>query len=236
MRIVQSESLVDKVVACFLDDMRQGVYAAGSKLPSHDQLQKTFGVSRNTLREALNRLESLGILRIRHGDGTYMNEIGTASSLNPLVSLLKLRGTALSELIEVRIFVEEKTVALAAERATDTEKRNLESLLGEMRGAIADPRRFAPLDMRFHREIAVAAHNALLLEFIGIIRGLMTAQQEEVARLPHVSSSSLRFHEEIVRHILAGNGAAAAATMRSHIERAYERLRPKMSAHSGAAQ
>lgn len=224
--MLQAESLVDKVVTCILDALRQGTYVPGDKLPSHEKLQKDYGVSRNTLREALNRLEFLGVLRIRHGDGTYVSEVGAISSVNPLVSLLKLRGTALDELIDARIFVEEKTATLAAQRASDKEKHSLSRLLVPMNEAIADPVLYASLDLRFHREIARIAHNTLFLEFFDIIRGLMAAQQAEIAKMPKVPASSQRFHEEIVTYIHDGNSAAVAETMRRHIESAYSRLQP----------
>lgn len=221
---IRAETLVDKVVAGFLEDLRQGVITPGDKLPSHERLQKSFGVSRNTLREALNRLESLGVLRIRHGDGTYVNHIDAASSINSLTALLKLKGAGLAELIEMRIFVEEKTAALAAARATEAEERGLALLLDDMRRAIDTPERFALLDTQFHQAIAEAAHNAILLEFMRIICDLMAAQQIAVARLPQVSPSSLRFHEEIFTSIRAKDGVKAAETMRHHIERAYSRF------------
>ncbi len=62
---IQPQSLVDKVVERFMQDMRDGVYVSGERLPSHEKLQDLFGISRNSLREALNRLESMGVLRIQ---------------------------------------------------------------------------------------------------------------------------------------------------------------------------
>lgn len=225
MRAIQSETLVDKLVESFMSDVREGVYSPGERLPSHEKLQEIFGVSRNTLREALNRLGSMGVLRIVHGSGTFVNEFDAASSINNLISLLKLKDAALAEVIEARIFIEEKTARLAAERATPAEKQEIAALLAEMEGRVTRPDRFASLDTRFHQLIAACAHNPVLQEFFAIIGGLMRAQHVEIARMPQVSRLSHELHAGIFRHIERGDGAAAAALMRRHIEQAYGRLK-----------
>lgn len=234
MGAIQAQTLVDKVVERFMEDMRDGVYSAGERLPSHEKLQDIFGTSRNTLREALNRLESMGVLRIVHGNGTFVNDVDAASSINNLVSLLKLKDTALVQMIEARIFVEEKTALLAAERATSEEMRTLESLLEEMGSCVGRPDRFAPLDTRFHQQIAVCAHNPILQEFITIIGDLVRAQHVEIARMPRVSVISHEYHEKIFRYIAGGDGAAASAAMREHIEQAYGRLKNASDELGGA--
>ncbi|MDL2210378.1 FadR family transcriptional regulator [Desulfovibrio sp. OttesenSCG-928-O18] len=225
MQAIQSETLVDKVVDRFMRDVRDGVYAPGERLPSHEKLQELFGVSRNTLREALTRLGSMGVLRIVHGNGTFVNDFDAASSINNLVSLLKLKDTALDEVIEARIFVEEKTARLAAERATDEEKQDIAALLEEMERCVTRPDRFAPLDTRFHQCIASCAHNPILQEFYTIIGDLMRAQHVEIARMPQVSRLSHELHVALFQHIEHGNADGAAAVMRQHIEQAYGRLK-----------
>ena len=232
---VQSQTLVDKVVESFMQDMRDGVYKPGERLPSHEKLQEIFRISRNTLREALNRLESMGVLRIVHGNGTFVNDYDAASSINNLVSLLKLKDTALDQMIEARVFVEEKTALLATDRATPEELQALESLLAEMENCVARPDRFAPLDTRFHQQIAICSHNPILQEFNTIISDLVRAQHVEIARMPRVSTISHEYHNKIFRYISSGDGPAAAAAMREHIENAFGRIKNAagISEHAG---
>ncbi len=154
-----------------------------------------------------------------------MNDFDAASGINSLITLLKLKDTALAQMIEARIFVEEKTALLAAERADSEEMRKLESLLEKMAHCVTHPERFAPLDTQFHQQIAICAHNPILQKFIAIISDLVRAQHIEIAHMPKVSTISHEYHAKIFQFIAAGDGAAAAAVMREHIAQAFARLK-----------
>ncbi len=222
---IQREKLVDKVVYCFLERVSKGEYQAGKKLPTQDVLQKDYGVSRTTIREALKKLETLGVVNIRQGDGTYLNSPDLHVDVSRLNPLLKLNETDLDELMVARGVLEFKTVEMAAEFATEEEIYRLEAILGEMAGCRDDISRYTENDSQFHLCIAQASHNSILYRFVKMLYEMMNAQQEEIAKLPHLPNISYAYHTDILESIKAHDGRRAAEVMREHIDNAHQRLK-----------
>ncbi len=222
--IVHSETLVSKIVKNFIEAAGDGTFKVGEKLPIQDDLQKMFGVSRNTMREALQRLESLGVVTIRHGDGTYLNNVDVKSSLNNLVPLLKLNNTDLTELMESRKVLEVWTAQLAALRSNENDIKELRQILGKMEKSLSNLEDYTEQDAILHLTIARCAKNSILAEFVGIISDLMKAQQVEIAKIQHMPAISYAYHCDLVQAIAEGDSRKAAAIMNEHLENAYQRL------------
>ena len=226
----QTETLVDKVVDSFLTSVNNGEYVAGKKLPTQDVLQRSYGVSRNTMREALKKLETMGIVSIRQGDGTYLNSPEMQENINRLYPLLKLNETDLDELMEARKILETKTAEMAAERAGEEDIQMLQKLLCNMEDCRNNIELYAENDSQFHLCIARAAHNSILYRFVKMIYEMMNAQQEEIAKMPHLPNISYAYHMDLVEAIKEHKAAQAADLMLEHIDNAHQRLiRMKMN-------
>lgn len=221
----QTETLVDKAVSNFLESVSSGEYEAGKKLPTQDTLQRIYGVSRNTMREALKKLETMGIVSIRQGDGTYLNNPEMQNDMNRLYPLLQLNETDLDELMEARKILETKTAEMAAMRATEDDIRQIEKLLEEMEECRDNSELYTEHDSQFHLSIALAAHNSILYKFVKLIYELMNAQQGEIAKMPHLPNISFAYHADIAQMIKAGKPEQAADLMLEHIDNAHRRLK-----------
>lgn len=132
---VKRPRLSSEILARLQQGIRDGVLNVGDKLPSERELAESMGVSRNSVREAIRALEALGVIEVRHGDGTFIREPDVASLLGPYFDVLHEKGTFLKEVLEFRRLLEPSLAHLAAERATDDDLQDFRYLWGEGRPA-----------------------------------------------------------------------------------------------------
>lgn len=208
-----------------------GTFAAGSRLPSERDLAGQFGVSRPTIREAMIALEIAGLVDVRSGSGVYVSE-QKAPSVSPsefaMQNFADFEAPGPFEILEARMFYEAETCALAAQRITDQQLQQLESLLAAMAQENRQHCVTEQADEQFHRLIAQASGNSA-----------MAATVDWLWQLRNESPISTLFHERIReegdrpvvadhRAILAALQArdadACRAAMRQHLQRVIDHL------------
>jgi GntR family transcriptional repressor for pyruvate dehydrogenase complex len=156
---IKPKRISDEIVVQLKSLVFQGKLKAGEKLPPERELARSLNVSRVSLREALTTLQGMGLLEIQQGNRTFVRPITTRSTYDPLVSFSKSSPQNVLKLIEVRKYLEMGCTALAAERATDKEIKQLESILKQMEEDFEKNRLGAKSDLDFHNTIAEATHN-----------------------------------------------------------------------------
>ena len=119
------------------DQIEQGIYEAGQKLPNENDLSLQLGISRTTLREAIRILVSQGHLQVRRGSGTFVSgPLNQAAETSLDMNDMKV---TLRDLYEARLIFEPQAAALAARRASDEEITDgQQRKIGEMRKVPAD--------------------------------------------------------------------------------------------------
>jgi GntR family transcriptional repressor for pyruvate dehydrogenase complex len=168
--VQREKKLSDKVADLMLERILSSHLQVGDRLPSERELGEQFGVSRTVIREAVRALLAKGVLEVRAGSGLRVAAVGAATvseSMN-----LYVRGATLDfeHVHEVRRMLETHVAALAAERATDADVEQLESVHAEMETAVeTDVETAALVDVEFHRSIARATHNELYLVLLDAI-------------------------------------------------------------------
>lgn len=174
--------LADTIVEQLETMILEGSLQPGERLPAERVLAEQIGVSRSSLREAIQRLAARGLLTSRQGGGNYVAESLGSSFSDPLVALLKNRPEAQKDLLEFRRTLEADCAYYAALRATDVDRHHLqkayEALLacysaGEERNLGGE----GAANARFHLAIAEASHNVVLLH---TIRGLFSLLKDNV--------------------------------------------------------
>lgn len=140
--------------------IKNGIFKLGEKIPSEPDLVKEFGVSRNTIREAIQSLIQAGVLESRQGDGTYVIAISKfeANILN------RLNKSKTSEVHEVRICLEKEIVKLAAQRRSDDDLKNIENALNQKNLTKGSFIENSEADLEFHLAIAKASHNSIFYD------------------------------------------------------------------------
>jgi GntR family transcriptional repressor for pyruvate dehydrogenase complex len=142
----------------------EGSWKTGDRLPAERELSTQLGVSRASLREAIQKLVSRGLLSSRQGGGTYVTDRLDAGFLDPWGALLQKHASVREDLLEFRELLEAKAAACAAERATAEDKARLQGCYQALDAAYRDgtlEQRVAA-DLGFHQAVADASHNAII--------------------------------------------------------------------------
>lgn len=191
----------------------------GDILPSQDELARQFGVSRNTLREAIYKLAVSGLLTPKQGIGTVVNITGPSSYMSALSDHLLLDHGTVKDFLEARFFVEKTVVRLAAARVSEAEIAAMETLLEQQLEAFRenDVEAFVELDSLFHMALARASGNKVFLKFLEAIQELLHKFIAEVSQLPGALESALRFHQEILNALRCRDGKKAENKISQHL-------------------
>jgi DNA-binding GntR family transcriptional regulator len=188
-----------------LEAIDQGDYRPGDRLVE-SELAERFGVSRTPIREALQRLETQGVLA---RDGRSL----MVSSLD---------HNQLGELYAVRAELEGLAARLAAQHAAPEEIRVLWDMIRRDHEIVSRPEILSRSNKRFHRQIHLASHNRYLVAQLEMVHRSMVLLATTSLAAEGRGAKALEEHGEIVRAIEARDGAAADAAIRSHISRAFE--------------
>jgi GntR family transcriptional repressor for pyruvate dehydrogenase complex len=223
---IQPYRLPTQVADLISKSILSGELTPGSRLPSERELAVNFRISRPTLREAIHVLEALGLVEIRHGDGTYVSKTPSALSPRVLKQMLVQDDTLLLEMVEVRKEVEVRNAALAANHATNDEIAGLGRILDAMETDVRAGRDDFERDVAFHLAVAEASHNRIRLFITTSVllahsETLHEARHRMIERQRHLVEDFLRAHREVYRGIRGREPAAAAKAMMAHLEDAY---------------
>ena len=192
-----------------LDAIDRGAYRPGDRLVE-SELADRLGVSRTPVREALQRLETQGLLA---RDGRSL-----------VVAALDRDQTA--ELYAVRSELEGLAARLAAKHAAAEEVRVLAAMVDEDRALVGDPQAMALANRRFHTQIHLASHNRYLVQQLQMVYRAMVLMAETSLAAEGRTAAALDEHAAIVDAIARGEGDAASDALRAHLSRAFEvRLR-----------
>jgi DNA-binding FadR family transcriptional regulator len=203
----------------------------GDRIGTEQELAAEFGVSRPTLREGLRLLASSHLIRVGRGraGGIFVARTpseGMSRNVTESISMMLATETvSVRELLDARMFLEVPLAGLAAANATDETAAALQAAIDEAAGHAPGTEAFDEADNRFHRILAEAAGNELLLAFTGwILEVLMPRLTEEIAA--HVTAAELLAqHRDIQRAVRRRQPAAAEKAMRAHIAYLRQSLR-----------
>jgi len=187
----------------------------GDRLPPERELATRLGVSRATLSQALVALEVIGVVTVRHGDGTILTEQQGATKI---VDAIRQHANRLPEIIETRDALETKIAALAAVRRTDEDLARIDDALHGMEADIESGGRGVEGDELFHGAVTAAAHSLLLARLMDEIGDLIRETRIESLSQPGRPKKSLAGHRAIAEAIRTGDAKTAAAAMHAHVE------------------
>jgi GntR family transcriptional repressor for pyruvate dehydrogenase complex len=216
-RTSASEQVMQQIQSLIFD----GTYQPGDRLPPERELAAELGVNRTTLREALKRLEQLGLLSIRHGDGTRVLDIYSSARIELLGSLLLSQAAVNPSLIE-NLFEAREVVGLelarkAARRRTPGDLEKLRLLLQQLEDAVEVPE-VQLLELEFFYALAEAASNLFYVFLINSIRPVYMEFRELYAATAQDPSRVMRLQQGVVEALEAGDEKQAARKMSNYLE------------------
>lgn len=195
----------------------RGELHPGDQLPPERELARTLKISRSSLRAGIGFLSAMGVLKSRHGAGTFVSTGPASLDSNSLSVLGSLHHFLPWQMFEARLVLEANIAALAAERATDEQIAELAEEVTEMYAALEDPYEYLVHDVRFHRMIARAAGNPIL----GALMETIASNLYDNRRLTVANALDLKesaaMHREIYRAIRSHNPLQARKAMEDHL-------------------
>jgi len=197
-----------------------GEFSPGDKLPPERELAEMFGVSRPSVREALNILASAGMVESYQGGGTLVKSLVESTTGPPLSELIKAEQERALDVIEVRKCMEGWTSYYAAQRALPEDIRRLEAIVLEMERNLEGFRPSQDLDAHYHIAIAQATHNIVWLHMMQSIFDAMKEFQQSVWRAVYLTQED---HKILYQH--------HRAVFEAIRERNPEKSRDEMLAH-----
>ena len=196
--IIQKKSLADMIAETLKQQITEGTYRAGDKLPTEPELMKTFGVGRSSVREAVKLLVNMGVVRVQQGSGTFVAVPSNNDDVN-----IKMSTADRTELDEVRkildIAIVEKAVARRTEKDIERMRASLEKRkVNAEKGLLEE---CIEADLNFHIAIADAAHNRILAD---IYRSAATHLLSEFNRIYDGTDCFIN-SQKLLKHIIAGD-------------------------------
>ncbi|WP_260705994.1 FadR/GntR family transcriptional regulator [Edaphobacter flagellatus] len=194
-----------------------GEVKSGDRLPPERELARKLQISRSSLRSGIGFLSAMGVLKSRHGAGTFVSSGPPALDSNSLSVLGILHGFLPWQMFEARLVLESSIAAIAAERATDEHIAELAEEVAEMYAALEDPQEYLIHDVRFHRTIARAAGNPILGALMETITANLYENRSRTVTNAQDLKESAEMHREIYRAIRSHNPTQARHAMEKHL-------------------
>ena len=217
MNAIQRQTLNGQVLSALTDAILSGELSEGMKLPAERELAASLSVSRNTLREAIRKLEIFGILESRHGMGTFVSPGARARIPNIEIIHVLSENLSAKALMDARLALEPGLAEMAAERRTDAD---LEALSACARVLMHSGANAAPESL-FHYRIALASRSEIACRFLSMLLSQLyntpyPSLQDRAA--DQYNSKEIAEHEEILACIRARDGDGARAAMQRHLK------------------
>lgn len=224
---ISNKKVYEQVIEQIQNNIMEGLFKKGDKLPSERELSEKMGVSRTSIREALRVLETMGVVESRQGEGNFICSNIEKSLLQPLSMMFKLNNGSFSDIYELRSILEIECARLSAIRATDMDCRELLSVVEEMEQETFGENRYeilVELDKKFHNTLSDMSKNYLIESLFSTISNLFEKFIED-ARYKIIlfdseqaNKSLLIQHKKICESIIKKNQDMAVEAMREHME------------------
>lgn len=236
-----AEASTDQVVAYVRTQIERGALRPGDRLPAERDLAVQIGVSRPTVRAGLRALAAMGVVRARHGSGTYIPDGPPALGTEPLSFQAALHGFTREEMYEARRILEVGAAGLAAERGTPEQIATIAEEVASLFASMHDPQLFLVHDISFHRAVAAASGNPIVASLVEMVSALYYERRRETAALASERDhrDAAEMHRRIYQAIRARDADAARTLMNVHLiqasqYQAQEKLQPAPAPRTAA--
>ncbi len=219
--VVKPKSIPDQVFEQLRDLIFRGQLKSGEQLLPERELAQTLGVSRPTVRAAINKLVDRGLLEHRQGQGTFVCAPEPGQANNPLKAMIGGHEATLLELLEVRLGLECNAASMAARRATADDIRMIETAFAKMLEEVEAGGTGVGEDVHFHMCLAYASKNQVQIQVMKSMYDLLhfgikenlAHLYEDVANIHAVMGQ----HAKVLRSIKEHDTQAAHEAMHQHI-------------------
>lgn len=214
------ERIADKIAEKLRSAIVGGRLRPGDALPSERELAEQYDVNRSSIREAMGRLETWGLVKIRHGGATRVSDFLMGAGLELLPHLVQLGGKVdpgiLEDLYAIRGMLLGWCAETAARKADAHDVEKLEALVRQLSDPKAKSSALQVLDYDFYQELVRISGNRVLGLFSNVVRDVYLQGRDGFVELYARDVFDPSHHQSAVAAIRARDGATAAAAMRAH--------------------
>ncbi|RCW50614.1 FadR/GntR family transcriptional regulator [Halanaerobium sp. ST460_2HS_T2] len=180
MDTIKKINLVDEVYKKMKEKILSGEWEPGEKIPSENELSEKFGVSRNTIRNAIQKLKGLNVIKTRQGQGTFLSENLNSSIVSSIIPDMIFSNDEMLDVLEFRSIIEKENARLAAIRAEAEDIQEIKKALDQMVKHQDDYKEYSLWDYKFHLNIAKASKNKILHQTMLRLKDILFHHLEEM--------------------------------------------------------
>lgn len=223
---MKHRNLCDIIVEELKKDIISGELKPGDKIVGEYDLAKKYEVSRFTVREAMKKLDSMGLISIKHGIGSFVNEIKPESFMKPLLPVLVMSNIDIREICEARLPLEVQSISLCIDRINNEKLNQMKELYAKMEKVLEenDFEEYNELDIQFHLQLAKASENRVLFEMLSTLQDMLREQLRRDMGVPHSMERSIRRHKLMIEAIENREKELAKQLMTLHINDSIDYL------------
>jgi GntR family transcriptional repressor for pyruvate dehydrogenase complex len=200
--------------------IERGDLKPGDQIPPERDFARELNISRATLRAGIGYLAALGVMKIKHGVGTFVADGPPDFGRASLSFIGALHGFQSWQMFEARILLETALAALAAERGREEHHAALAEEVAEMFAAVDKPNEYLVHDVLFHRTVAQASGNPILAAIMETVTSSMYDKRRKTVERAIDLRESADMHRQIYRAIRAKSPIEARKLMEQHLRMA----------------
>lgn len=215
---IEVRNPVDLIISQIRELISSGTVKPGEKLPPERKLAEHFGVSRNQVREAINKLQFYGIVKVQPQSGTTVTGIGIVALEGLITDILRIEKSDLKSLVDTRILLEKEAARLAAINRTKDDLTQLSLALKSYEKKVTETGQAIEEDLLFHIKIAEASKNNVLKSLMMIITPDIVNDfiQYKVCNVSN-NNQTVKEHQRILDMIADQNPEGAFKAMEDHL-------------------
>jgi GntR family transcriptional repressor for pyruvate dehydrogenase complex len=229
---IRLERVSEKVAAQLKKVISEGLFKVGARLPAERELAELMGVSRASVREAIQMLELQGLVETVHGGGSIVRNLTEQEIRKPIEILLEEDRQRVLEITEVRAFMEAWGAREAAKNRGEDDLARIRFFLQEMEKDLEKGRIRHEVDFKFHIEIAGSTHNTFFLHLMDSVHQLISYSvkfhREQLFLTRGDQETILGHHRRIFRSVEKGDPPAAEAAMAEHLRFVVDQFRKRV--------
>ena len=214
----------DRVLDYIINQIKTGELKPGDKLESENTLASRLDVSRTSVRKAMDQLVGNGVITKRQGAGAFVNAVTTQQAMDLFLPTLQVNTKELFDILEFRKTFEQANVKMLKNHITPEFIQALESIYAKMEDTKDELGVFYEYDYEFHRLIAEATENVIVIKILELLVEMMRSQQA-ILYQKIGPSNGIFYHEKILEELKNGDTTIASMYMYRHMETTIEELK-----------
>lgn len=219
MGITQIEKIQigEQVYGQMRNQIMEGEWKPGEKIPSETQLIQLFGVSRGTIRQAIQKLAGEELIETRRGAGSFVRMSGIDSYFKTNTPLFNVGKHEMKQIFEFRRMFESSLAETAAQKINKLQLRKLKDNYEKLKERKDNVKEFVELDLAFHKIICISAENTLATQIFNSYEVLL---KPAILRMVEVigTENGIKYHRMLIDALTAGDSKMAYQIMSEHLD------------------